>query len=230
MRKTKQLINPLNDQLVQQSGILQNNLIGINLSSRTLHLSKRYFIVFLAIFIIAFGYSIEANANNTFNYSDYQTIPYEEEQEPTHKQTLENYTNDFCKNRGKTRARIQSGKIVDCLTSEVLWKVEYADNWPLALVKSMAYPIYDDYRGEEEFAPKAGIALIQEDSDDYKNMIELKQLVEHYKLPVKLHVIENYGEIPVKESATGSLFKNLRLDLMGPRQTSPDNFVPRRAY
>ncbi len=117
-------------------------------------------------------------------------------EEPTHKQELNVYIESFCKNRGRSYVRIQNSLVVDCLSSDTLWKVEYADNWPQALVKAMAYPIYDDYRGEDQYAPKPGVALVHEDADDYRNMVELKQLVQHYKLPLKVEAIENYSPAP----------------------------------
>ena len=57
----------------------------------------------------------------------------------------------------------------------------------------MVYRIYDDYRGEEESAPKPGIVLIQKTSTDYQYMVKLIQVIDHYNLPVYLDVINDYG-------------------------------------
>jgi hypothetical protein len=129
---------------------------------------------------------------------------------PEHKQELTSYISSFCQGKGKPNARIQNNIVVDCMTSEALWKVEYADNWPQALVKAMSYAIYDDFRGDEENAPKPGVVLVQEDADDYKNMVQLNQIVQHFKLPVKLKVLENYGAVAPTSSRAN--IKNFQID------------------
>jgi hypothetical protein len=136
-----------------------------------------------------------------------------------HKQDLSVYVDQFCRSRGRSFVRVQNNIVIDCLTSDSLWKVDYADNWPNALVQAMAYSIYDDYRGDEKYAPNPAIVLVQEDADDYKNMVQLKQLVTHYKLPIKLDVIENYAS-PSNASSTISspasrVIKNFQIDFFG---------------
>jgi hypothetical protein len=109
-----------------------------------------------------------------------------------HKETLEHYTKKFCQQRGRANYQIQNKIVVDCLTSNTLWKIEYADNWQKAMAEALTYAIYDDYQGDEEKAPQAGVVLIHEDSDDYKNMLKLKQLVEFHNLPIRLEKVENF--------------------------------------
>ncbi len=123
-----------------------------------------------------------------------------------HKQDLSIYINKFCRQRGRSYVRIQNNIVVDCLTADTLWKIDYADNWHLALVNALFYGIYDNYLGDAEYAPKPGIVLIQEDSDDYRNMVQLKQIVDHYKFPLNLNIIENYSA-NVPES------KNVQIEL-----------------
>lgn len=148
-----------------------------------------------------------------------EALVYSEAEEapppPEHKEEISYYIEKFCHNKGRANVRIQNGIIVDCMTANTLWKIDYADNWPNSLVKSLAYPIYDDYRGEEEFAPKPGIALIQEDSDDYKNMIQLQQLVKYHNLPISLDTIENYATAKAKPNVNEKIhsIKNFLIDL-----------------
>ncbi|MDJ0625717.1 MAG: hypothetical protein QNJ31_05045 [Candidatus Caenarcaniphilales bacterium] len=132
--------------------------------------------------------------------------------EPEHKEEINFYINKFCARKGRTFVRIQNSITVDCMTPRVLWKVGYADDWSQSFTEALRYPIYDDYRGDEEFAPISGVVLVQEDVDDYKNMLQLKQLVRHYKLPVKLEVIENYG-VPRYERPRSKIIKNFQIEL-----------------
>jgi len=131
---------------------------------------------------------------------------------PEHKQDLNYYTERFCKHKGRSHVRIQNNHVVDCMTADTLWKVEYADNWPHALTEALTLPIYDDYFGDEQFAPSAGVVLVQEDSDDFKNMLQLRQLVNYHKLPVKLDVIKNYAEAPQPTVTKPKFLRNLQID------------------
>jgi hypothetical protein len=152
-----------------------------------------------------------ASPTSAFSYED--ELPLSE---PEHKLDLATYTERFCRSRGKPRVRVQGNVVVDCLTNETLWKIDYADNWQSALVQSLKYAIYDDYRGEPEYAPTPGVVLIQEDSDDFKNSLELQQIVKHYQLPVKIEVIENYASASTNSPAQkikSKFLKNFDIDL-----------------
>ena len=109
------------------------------------------------------------------------------------KQNTNIYINKYCSDRGNAFARIQKNIIVDCLTDKVLWKISFAEDWQSAMTDALTYKIYDDYRGEPEYAPDPGVILVQTDVNDYKYMVKLQQLVKFYKLPLKLDTIEDYG-------------------------------------
>lgn len=142
-------------------------------------------------------------------FDEYEDFP---QPQPEHKQELSYYVESYCKEKGRAFARIQNNHVVDCMTAETLWKVDYADNWPQALAQALALPIYDDYRGDDKFAPISGVVLVQEDSDDFKKMVELRQLVQHYKLPVHLDTLENYAKSSVEEPKKTKFFKNFQFD------------------
>lgn len=135
-----------------------------------------------------------------FYFLSLSSVAYEEEIPIEHKQDLSIYINKFCKGKGRSYVRIQNNLIVDCLTANTLWKIDYADNWQAAMINALFYGIYDDYLGDEEYAPKPGVVLVQEDSDDYRSMVQLKQIVNHYKLPINLNIIENYASNPASDN------------------------------
>ncbi len=135
-----------------------------------------------------------------------------------HKEEINYYVEKFCKTKGRPYARIQKNIIVDCMSANTLWKIDYADNWRQAFTDALTYQIYDDYRGDdEEAAPKPGVVLVQEDSDDYKNMLELKEIIKFYNLPVQVDVIENYASKPSTQpiSKIPRFLKNVQIQLDG---------------
>ncbi|MDX1918044.1 MAG: hypothetical protein SFT81_02745 [Candidatus Caenarcaniphilales bacterium] len=117
----------------------------------------------------------------------------------------------FCEDRGQIFVTLYQNIRVDCLTSDTLWRIDYADQWSNALTEALTYPIYFVYRGEERLAPRPGVVLIQRNQDDYHGMVRLKQLVKHYNLPVRLEVIDDYGGDSPKPPS--KIIKNLRFDL-----------------
>ena len=159
--------------------------------------------ILLLIVILAFtGLSQELCWGNPF-YTDELSNSDDNSSysaEVFHKEEINYYIEKFCRKKGRSYARIQKNIIVDCMSGNTLWKIDYADNWRQAFTDALTYKIYDDYRGDDdESAPKPGVVLVQEDSDDYKNMLELKEIVKFYNLPINLDVIENYAIQPASQ-------------------------------
>jgi len=57
----------------------------------------------------------------------------------------------------------------------------------------MFFSIYDDYRGEPRYKPKSGVVLVKESPLDYKYLVKLKQIIDHYRLPVEIDSIDRYS-------------------------------------
>ncbi|HEY9886046.1 MAG TPA: hypothetical protein V6C96_02175 [Vampirovibrionales bacterium] len=128
------------------------------------------------------------------------------------KESLNFYNDKFCMERGRRDVFIQNGIKVDCMTYKTLWKIGYADEWREVFTEALTYQIYDDYSGSEGYAPNSGIVLVQENADDFKSMLKLKQLIKFYKLPLRLSVIENYAAKTQEEKRQNKKIKDFLVD------------------
>ena len=120
---------------------------------------------------------------------------YSREQEEQEKRALlQRYSREYCDNNyGRALFPIQNKIYVDCLTTTTLWKLGFARDWPKVLTEAMFLPIYDNYKGVQEYKPGAGIVLVRQSPSDYKYLVKLRQLVKYYNLPVQIDSIEKYG-------------------------------------
>ena len=140
--------------------------------------------------------------------------PFADEVTPSleRKESLGFYNDKFCKGRGRRDVYIQNGIKVDCMTYETLWKVGYADEWREIFTEALTYQIYDDYSPSQGHTPNSGIVLVQENANDFKSMLKLKQLIKFYKLPLRLSIIENYAAISQEERRHNKKIKDFFVD------------------
>lgn len=94
------------------------------------------------------------------------------------------YQANFAKTipNAQTEVVAPDGTRCDILTDEYAIEVDFADKWAEAIGQSLNYAI--------QFNKRAGIVLIIESQNDYKYVIRLNTIINHFKLPIKLWNIE----------------------------------------
>gem|GEM_PF-3239945 len=174
--------------------------------------AHKFIICFILASVITFSTLLVARSDSLLE----RTIDREQKE-------IGAYIDKYCQDKGRSFFPIQNNLIVDCITSQTLWKITYAPDWPDAMVEALRYGIYDDYRGAEKHAPKPGIVLIYKHPTDYKYMVKLKQLIRHYSLPIETDTIELHGKqnkFNDREgvfSLPGNIPTNLKLQIFNQR-------------
>lgn len=83
---------------------------------------------------------------------------------------------------GKMEVRAGDGTMCDILTESHAIEVDFANKWGEAIGQCLNYGF--------QFNRKAGIVLILEDDSDYKFLIRVTSIIEHYKLPIDVWEIK----------------------------------------
>lgn len=82
----------------------------------------------------------------------------------------------------KTEVVAPDGTRCDILTDEYAIEVDFSDKWAEAIGQSLNYAI--------QFNKQAGIVLILENQKDYKYYIRVNTIINHFKLPITIWIVD----------------------------------------
>ena len=81
-------------------------------------------------------------------------------------------------NNGSQEVLLSNHRRVDCITEDYAVEIEFAQKWHQAVGQALDYGMLTD--------KKPGIVLILRNTKDHHYLKQLEEIIEHYKLPIKL--------------------------------------------